>query len=194
MRDYGKVFSTFWTSQTTRSLSEDGRAVALYLITSPHTNMIGVFRLPDGYICEDLQWPSERVSKGLDNCSENGFATRFEPSKWVVIHKHMLWNTIENPNQAKAALKLLESIPKELPCRAEVARLFAESCSRFQDKLDKGFWNRFETLSKPGTGTGTGTGTGAGAGAGTKIPQPVGDSLQGGIPGPDFNFSDAENF
>ena len=168
MRDYGKIFTTFWTSPTARAMSEDGRTVALYLMSSPHTNMIGVFRLPDGYICEDLQWPSERVSKGLANCSLNGFATREEGSKWLVIHKHLQWNPIENPNQAKAALKLIESIPQEMPEKPAVARVMADSCERFRDKLDKGFWNRLETLSKPVTGTGAVTGTVTGL----KTPQP----------------------
>lgn len=176
MRDYGKVFSTFWTSATTRSLSEDGRALALYLITSPHTNMIGVFRLPDGYVCEDLQWSSERVSKGFQNCLVNGFATRSEPSKWVVIHKHLVWNPVDNPNQAKAALKLAEAIPLDLPSRPDVARLLVDSCARFRDKLPPDIWNRFETLSKPVTGTGAGTVSGTGA-------------VTGAVPLPEEKFS-----
>lgn len=61
MRDYGKVNSSFWTSESIRSLSDDGRMLSLYLLTSPHANMTGCFRLPDGYVCEDLQWDKNRV-------------------------------------------------------------------------------------------------------------------------------------
>ena len=66
MRDYGKVFSSFWTSSNIRALSEDGRALAIYVLTSPHGTISGAFRLPDGYESEDLQWSSERVKKGFE--------------------------------------------------------------------------------------------------------------------------------
>ncbi|ECL8497802.1 hypothetical protein FTY95_05685 [Salmonella enterica] len=53
MRDYGKVNSSFWTSESIRSLSDDGRMLSLYLLTSPHANMTGCFRLPDGYLSRE---------------------------------------------------------------------------------------------------------------------------------------------
>ena len=149
MRDYGKVFTSFWTSETTRALSEDGRSLALYLLTSPHTNMIGVFRVPNGYVSEDLQWGFERVSKGFANLSDKRFASRDESSMWVVIHKHLEWNPIENPNQAKSALKLLEAVPQSLALKPRVAKNLWASCDKFRDKLPADFWNRLGTLTKP---------------------------------------------
>lgn len=111
MRDYGKVHSSFWTSDTTRSMSEDARHLALYLLTSPHGTISGVFRLPDGYVCEDLQWSSERVSETLTELLNKGFANRCETTKWVYICKHFEWNKPENPNQRKSAKKIALSIP-----------------------------------------------------------------------------------
>lgn len=111
MRDYGKVHSSFWTSDTIRGMSEDARFLALYLLTSPHGTISGVFRLPDGYVCEDLQWSSERVSLTLSELLEKGFANRCETTKWVYICKHFEWNKPENPNQRKSAKKIALSIP-----------------------------------------------------------------------------------
>ncbi|ECC6875960.1 Ig domain-containing protein [Salmonella enterica subsp. enterica] len=85
MRDYGKVNSSFWTSESIRSLSDDGRMLSLYLLTSPHANMTGCFRLPDGYVCEDLQWDKNRVSEGFEELSRNGFAIRDKATRWVLI-------------------------------------------------------------------------------------------------------------
>lgn len=34
MRDYGKVFTSFWMSETTRDLSGQARLLALYLLSS----------------------------------------------------------------------------------------------------------------------------------------------------------------
>ena len=113
MRDYGKVFTSIWASTTFRSMSEDGRALALYLLTCPHGTITGAFRMPDGYVCEDLQWGSERVQEGFAELFRNGFANRCEASKWVWVCKYLEWNQPENPNQRKAAAKLVNQIPDE---------------------------------------------------------------------------------
>jgi hypothetical protein len=123
MRDYGKVHTTFWSSSTMRKLSEDGRTLALYLLTSPHSTIAGVYRLPDGYVCEDLQWPSERVAKGFAELLSNGFANRCETTKWVWICKHLDWNQPENPNQRKSALKVALSIPDECGWKLDFMRV-----------------------------------------------------------------------
>lgn len=101
MRDYGKVQSSFWTSQTIRAMSQDARVLALYLITCPHGTISGVFRLPDGYVCDDLQWDHARVTKGLGELFRNDFCNRCETTKWLWIYKHFKWNKPENPNQFK---------------------------------------------------------------------------------------------
>ena len=113
MRDYGKVHSSFWSSETIRSLTEDGRMLAIYLLTSPHNTIAGTFRLPDGYACEDLQWTPERVAGGFDELLAKGFAVRCHLTKWVWVRKHLEWNPPENPNQKKAAIKILVNIPDE---------------------------------------------------------------------------------
>lgn len=126
MRDYGKVHTTFWSSSTMRKLSEDGRMLALYLLTSPHSTIAGVYRLPDGYVCEDLQWPSERVAKGFTELLANGFANRCETTKWVWICKHLEWNALENPNQRKSAAKVAYSIPTECAWKLDYMRVCGE--------------------------------------------------------------------
>lgn len=111
MRDYGKVHSKIWESTDFRSLSEDGRALVMYLLTCQHGTIAGVFRVPDGYACEDLQWTAERVSEGFSDLHAKGFATRCDASKWVWVRKFMEWNPPENPNQRKAAAKVALSVP-----------------------------------------------------------------------------------
>lgn len=119
MRDYGKVHTSFWTSPNIRALSDDGRALAIYLLTCPHGTIAGVFRLPDGYACDDLQWDSKRIKKTLSELLANGFATRCEATKWVWVTKHFVWNPPENPNQKKSALKVVMQIPDECSWKAD---------------------------------------------------------------------------
>ena len=123
MRDYGKVHTRFWSSDTTRGLSDDGRLLALYLITSPHSTIAGVFRLPDGYVCEDMQWTPERVAQGFAELLQKGFANRCETTKWVWVTKHLEWNPPENPNQNKSAIKVAQAVPAEVGWRQEFMRV-----------------------------------------------------------------------
>jgi hypothetical protein len=125
-------------------MSEDARALALYLLTTPHGNLIGCFRIPDAYAAEDLQWPMERVSKGFENLIESGWATRDEATKWLLIPKYLKWNKFENPNVAIAARKALEQVPA-LPLKGALALALLE----FGVHLSDEFKNACETLSKP---------------------------------------------
>lgn len=142
----------FWSSQDIRGLSEDGRTLALYLLTSPHTTLTGTFRLPDGYVSEDLQWSTERVSEGFAELFAKGFANRCETTKWVWILKFLDWNAPENPNQWKAARKIVSQIPDQCSWKADFKRLFAKSCGDPEEPLQ----NPSETVSKSGSGSGTG--------------------------------------
>lgn len=144
MRDYGRVYSAFWQSPETRTFTEDGRTLALYLLTSPHANLIGCFRLPDGYVAEDLQWPFERVREGFSELESKGFASRDETSKWVVIHKYLKWNGFENGNVAIAAHKAFDQVPA-IPLKA----LLAAALLEFGCHLKEPFANHLQTLVKP---------------------------------------------
>jgi len=151
MREYGKIHSSFWTSQDIRSMTEDGRTLAAYLLTSPHSNMLGCFRVPPIYISDDLQWPLERVLKGFDELSLKGFATLNESSNWVVIHKFLKWNQPENPNVVRAAEKLFAQIPTSSGLKSILAWAIAEFEPRFSvDKLadSKPFANPFDRSPK----------------------------------------------
>lgn len=164
MRDYGKVHSTFWTSPTTGKMSDKAKILALYLMTCSHNTIAGVFRLPDGYISEDLPFTKETLRQGFTELLDKGFANRCEATKWVWVCRHLHWNKPENPNQRKAAAKIAVSIPWGCAWKAE----FIKVCGPMIDMLPEQFGNPSvtvvptvkETLSKPGTGTGEETGAG----------------------------------
>lgn len=164
MRDYGKVYCTFWTSEDTRDLSDDGKLLALYLLTTGHANIVGCFRIPDAYVCDDIGWTAERVSKGFQELLAKGFATRNERSQWIVVHKFLRWNQIENPNQAKAARKAALAIPESSGVLGFMADALRKFCTYSEGWIDnpservaEPFRNHVETVSKPTTGTTTET-------------------------------------
>lgn len=144
MRDYGRVYSSFWQSPEIRALDEDARTLAIYLLTTPHGNLIGCFRLPDAYAAEDLQWEIARVSEGFRKLCASAFITRDEGTKWLFITKYLKWNAFENPNVAKAAHKAFDQIPA-LPLKSLLALALLESGAH----LTEAFRKDCETLSKP---------------------------------------------
>jgi hypothetical protein len=177
MRDYGKVFVSFWSSEDIRGFSEDGRALALYLMTCPHGNMLGCFRLPDAYAADDLQWSFERVSNGFEELSRYGFAYRCKRSFWLVIHKHLKWNSLDNENVGKAAAKLYDSITPPDDVKAMLAKalqLFGKNFPALKleeiETVLEGYLNGIETLSKPVTVTGAVTGAVTVTGTATASP------------------------
>lgn len=122
MRDYGKVETALWSHDKMRSLSDDGKLLFVFLITSPHSTMTGCFRAPAGYVSEDLGWPFERVLKAFGELSERGMITRDEASQWLVVHNFLKWNRFENPNVGKAAEKLVGQIDDCNPIKPVLAR------------------------------------------------------------------------
>lgn len=118
MRDYGKIHTGFWASDTLSGLDDSSRLLAAYLLTSSHTTMLGAFRLPDAYACEDLGWDSERLQNGFVTLS--AFAKYDTKTKWVWVIKFLEWNRPENPNQWKAVAKLAAAIPASVPFKDEV--------------------------------------------------------------------------
>lgn len=177
MRDYGRIYSSFWTSANAQLLSDDGRLLALYLLSCQHGTIAGVCRLPDGYVCEDLKWSAERVQKGFSELFANGFANRCETTKWVWVTKHFEWNTPENPNQWKAARKIAGQIPENCSWGSDFVEEFNRVCGSSVEPLP----NRFERVSKPVSVTETVTETES-----KKVPtEPVALSATEGAPEPD---------
>lgn len=120
MRDYGKIHTGFWASGTMLGLESDARLLAIYLMTSQHTTMLGAFRLPDAYACEDLGWDSERFQNGLKTLSEAGFVKYDGAAKVVWIVKFVKWNRPDNPNQQKSIIKLAQALPDSLAFKDEI--------------------------------------------------------------------------
>ncbi len=149
MRDYGKVHTSFWTSSTVREMSEDGRLLAIYLLSCPHGTIAGVARIPDGYACEDLKWPTERVRLAFEELGTHEFAHRCETTAWVWIRNYLEWNPLENPNQRKAARKVADQVP---PACTWV-KAFNNSCSSLFELRPPPLANPSgtvtETLSEP---------------------------------------------
>ena len=136
MRDYGRVHTRFWNNPEIRGLSDDGRLLALYLLTCPHSNIIGAFLCPDLHIEDALKWPSKRVAEALAELLLTGFAKRFRDGRHIVILNYLKWNPVDSPNVAVAALKQVEQLPLDDPATSFVVRGLERYGERFGSKLE----------------------------------------------------------
>ena len=144
MREYGQIQCSFWTDPEIQALSDASARLATYLLTGPHSNGLGCYRLPDGYIQADFGWTPQMVSKAFQELFQMGFCQRCETTQFVLMPKFLRWNPIANANVAKAREKEFDTIPK----KASIRGALVESMIEFADHLSEAFRNRLETLSK----------------------------------------------
>lgn len=89
MRAYGKVTPRFWTGPTGRRIRAAGPAaqvVALYLLTCPHANMLGLYYLPLPYVCHETGLSPGTVDEAVSALVAGDFC-RYDPGTefvWVV--------------------------------------------------------------------------------------------------------------
>ena len=110
---YRKLFTRLWRHPGFVTLTEGEQNLALYVLTGPQTNRLGLYVLSPATAAEDLGTTPETLKKRLVNvCGTFGWsfdaAARvfFIPSWWR-------WSPPENVNVMKGSLKDLNEIP---PC------------------------------------------------------------------------------
>lgn len=87
MRDYSVITPAFWIGETGKKLRGDANAqlLAMYLMTSPHSTMTGVFHCPVLYMAHETGISMEGASKALARLLEVGFCEYEESSETVFV-------------------------------------------------------------------------------------------------------------
>lgn len=114
MAEYGKVYKKIWNNGRFQKLSEKAKFLYLYMITSPHCSVFGLFRLPIGYISGDLSWQPKTVLRYLRELQSASFLLWEQKSCLVIISSWLDHNPITSENQLKKGLAELSEIPKNL--------------------------------------------------------------------------------
>ena len=142
MRDYGVVSPKFWIGETGKALRGNAPAqvLALYLMTCPHANMIGVFHCPVLYMAHETGLGMEGASKALQSLIEARYCTYDEASETVFVHRMAAYQVAESlkpgdnrvkgverewsnigPAQLKAAFAAIYSVAFHIPSEDEKA-------------------------------------------------------------------------
>jgi hypothetical protein len=113
---YGKVNDAFWESARIDGLSDQAALLGLFLITGPHRNAIGCFRLGMGAITDHprfKKWGIEGVSHALSELLRMGFIVRDETTGWTFITNALKHDPIKGAKAAIHALSLADRVPRD---------------------------------------------------------------------------------
>lgn len=180
MRDYGKVSPQFWVGKTGKSLRGNMAAqiVALYLMTSPHANMIGVFYCPLDYIAKETGLDLEGASKALARLIEADFCTFDGDSEYVFVHRFAANQIGEDLKPAdkrvQGIINELAKVPESQCRQAFIAQYAGPYNLPGGKQKGKGHGRGIKGPSKPETGAEAGTGA-------EDSPEPDGSGLVTGF-------------
>lgn len=158
MGRYANIHSGIWTDQKIPNLSLEERLYFIYLLTSPHSNMIGFYRLPLMYACYDMRVDEKQIKKWNDSLIKAEMIAYEYATDMVLILNYLKYNPILNIKQAKGALNQVKNLPHN-----GLYNRFLQCIDKYANE----YRGIFDTLSIPyqypiedtGTDTGTGTGT-----------------------------------
>lgn len=163
MREYAKLGPKFWQGNTGKALRKRGAGavvMALYLMSSPHSNMLGLYSQPMMYAAYETGLGLEGASDALRHCIEVGFCAYDEDSEMVWVFEMAKYQIAEEllpkDNRCKGIQKDYDALP-ECPFLGPFFDRYAEAFHMTHRRgSDEG---ATEAPSKPGTGAGAGAGT-----------------------------------
>jgi hypothetical protein len=133
MRDYAKVGPKFWIGETGKKLrgTMEARIVAMYLMSSPHANMLGLYYVPKMFIAHETGLGLEGACKGLSRAIEAGFCEYDEASETVWVMEMATYQIADNLSGKDLRIKGVQNEYESLPNNPFL--------SRFYDKYAKAF-------------------------------------------------------
>ena len=109
---YATVHTKMWQDNKFRALDQPDRMLFLYLLTSPHGNMIGYYYLPKAYIAADTGMDARQVEGSMQTLHRLGMVLYDDEAQMVLLKQFLKYNPISNENQVKGAVQLIKELPE----------------------------------------------------------------------------------
>ena len=149
MANYHRIYDRIWSHPSFRQWSEDARMAALYLLSCPHRNTEGLFRLPTQFAAYDLGWTAERTDDALADLEADGFIERDTTADLVWIVNALRWNEPKGPKRVQGAVNALADLP-DSPLRLRFLDTALEVCPDLARALSIQLRWGIEGVSEPG--------------------------------------------
>ena len=171
MRKHANVSAQFWTGATGKQIRKAGieaQLLALYLVTSPHSNMLGIYYLPILYICHETGLSDAKARKALDGLAALGFCEYDERTEHVWVREMVRYQLGEDLDADDNRIKGVKAMLKKLAKNPFTSKFVAKYALMYHlDIVPCGTLSPFEgpcegleAPSKQLTGAGAVTGTG----------------------------------
>ncbi|WP_052747388.1 conserved phage C-terminal domain-containing protein [Burkholderia gladioli] len=134
MRDYARVLPKFWIGDTGKKVKKSGAeatVVCLYLMTSPHSNMLGLFYQPELLIAHETGLGFEGASKGLLKCIEAGFCSYDRESEMVWVFEMAKFQIAEKLSESDKRSIGVQNEYNQLPDNPFLASFFDRYAKAF---------------------------------------------------------------
>jgi hypothetical protein len=105
---YSKVQTSLWDSQKFNELSDFGKVVYLYLLSCPHGNSAGFFRLKESYAIADLRCTDKRYRAAILEIESAELISTDE--NIILVHQFLKFNAYTNKNHAKGSRKEIQDV------------------------------------------------------------------------------------
>jgi hypothetical protein len=165
MGRYRRLYVRMWRHPRFVTLTADERVLALYLLTGPQTNRLGLYTLSIAQAAEDLGTVPQTLMKRFANCCAS-FGWHFDSKARVFyIPSWFTWNPPANSNAMKGFLNDLSEIQ---PCGLLDA--FARNLDTLPDTVRAAFiegLHRRLPMGTPTSGSVSGSVSGSETGTGT---------------------------
>jgi hypothetical protein len=152
MREYGSVAPQFWIGETGKALKKSGPEaviVALYLMTSPHSNMLGFYYMPELYMAHETGLGIEGASKGLLRCIEGGFCSYDKASEVVWVHEMARFQVGDKLEAKDKRSKGVQNAYNAVPANAYLADFYDKYAVSFCMTEKRESKGKKEAPSKP---------------------------------------------
>jgi hypothetical protein len=179
-REYAKVAPKLWqggrTAKALRKRGPKALVMALYLMSSPHSNMLGLYSQPLLYAAHETGLGVEGASEGLQDCIECGFCGYDEDSEVVWVYEMAQYQIAEALSSGDKRCKGIQKVYDALPDNPFLGAFFDRYADAFHMTVRRdgrsGSEGAYQAPSKPGAGAGAGAGAGGGAPEGACPPPP----------------------
>jgi len=132
---YGAIDHRIWTSFSIKQLSDNCKLAFIYILTSPHSNMIGFYYLPIPYMAHDLGWTIDTAKKNLLRlCEEStGPLVLYDfDAEVVLVPRYLRYNPLATGNRQTGAISRLRELPS-----TPLVRRFHGGVKQFACNMEK---------------------------------------------------------
>lgn len=122
MRDYSKIEPRAWQGDTFKKLRKgasqgacEGLVMALYLMSSPHSNMLGLYSQPILYAAYETGLGEEGAYKGLQACIDAGFCAYDKDTEMVWVFEMAAYQIADSLSSGDKRCKGIQKDYNALP-------------------------------------------------------------------------------